>query len=495
MLEEKTKSSQKPIRVRFAPSPTGFLHVGGARTALFNYLYAKANGGKFILRVEDTDRERSSVAATKQLIAALRWMGLDWDEGPFKKSDSGPYFQSERLHIYQRYFEKLQAEGSAYLCYCSDAELKEKRELAKSVAKPFLYDGTCRNLSAAQKAKLERSGKSSTLRFLVLPQEIVFDDAVKGEMHFDTSIIGDFIIRKSDGFPSYNFAVVVDDASMEISHVLRGDDHISNTPRQILLFKALGFPLPIFAHVAMILGPRKEKLSKRDGASSVEEFQKAGYYSDAFINHLALLGWSPADGEEYLSREKLEHAMKQLKFSSAPAIFDYAKLDYFNGRYIRMLPEKQFLQDMKAFLVEHKKNTKSETSYELEHVKIDTMLLALRGYCKNLSDMPLLLENIFQEKVEIPMDLKPLLKNNSARNLFELALKIFSETSESFIQQSEFERLKSKAKAELSLYGKNFFVPLRIKITGKMQGLELPVFFSIVTRKKILKRLLSPVLP
>jgi len=287
------------VRTRFAPSPTGYLHIGGARTALYNWIFARQNNGKFVLRIEDTDAERSTEESIEAILESMKWLNLDWDEGPEKDGDYGPYFQSKRLDIYNKYLDKLIEEGKAYRCFCTPEELAEKKEKARKEKKQYKYDGKCRNLSKEEINKNLKENKPFVIR-LKVPQneEIIFNDIVRGEIKVNTSIYDDFIIRRSDGYPVYNFAVVIDDALMKINYVIRGDDHISNTPKQILIYKALDFKVPDFAHLSMILGEDKTRLSKRHGATSIQQFKEEGYLPEALINYLARLGWGYDDSQE-----------------------------------------------------------------------------------------------------------------------------------------------------------------------------------------------------
>ncbi|MCX5726533.1 MAG: glutamate--tRNA ligase [Candidatus Saganbacteria bacterium] len=329
------------IRVRFAPSPTGYLHVGGARTALFNWLFAKNKGAKFILRIEDTDRMRSTIEANKAIIEGLEWLGLEWDEGPGVGGEYGPYYQTERLPIYREAAEKLLAEGKAYYCFCTAEELEENRKLAAERKEAPKYDGRCRKLSEAEIEGQKVKQKDRVIRFkLPAVGETVVSDLIRGEVRFENDLLDDFVIIKSDGFPTYNFAAVVDDNLMKITHVIRGDDHLSNTPRQILLYEAFGFPLPKFAHLPMILGSDKARLSKRHGAVSVVAYSEMGYLPEAMVNYLARLGWSHGD-QEVFTREELTEKFSLDKVGKTSAVFDIEKLNWLNGQYIRKaLPER-----------------------------------------------------------------------------------------------------------------------------------------------------------
>jgi len=325
-------------RVRFAPSPTGYLHLGGARTALFNWLYARRHGGAFVLRIEDTDVERSSADMVTGILEGLRWLGLDWDEGPEVGGPYGPYFQSERLARYRAAADRLVAEGHAYYCYCAPERLRAEREKAEARGEAWQYDRTCLALSPERVAELEAIRAPRAVRFKVPPAHAAFDDVVHGRIAFDPRALEDFVVLRSDGHPTYHLSVVVDDVEMRITHVIRGDDHISNTPKHLLLFEALGAAAPAFAHVPLILGGDKKRLSKRHGATSVTEYRRQGYLPAAMVNFLALLGWSPGDDRELMSVEELAAGFSLEGISGGNAVFNVEKLDWMNGQYLARLP-------------------------------------------------------------------------------------------------------------------------------------------------------------
>jgi glutamyl-tRNA synthetase len=327
------------LRVRFAPSPTGYLHIGGARTALFNWLLARRHGGIFVLRIEDTDVERSSGEMVEGILDGLRWLGLDWDEGPIIDGSYGPYFQSERLDRYRAAADDLVRRGRAYYCYCTSDELKAKREAAEGAGGAWRYDRTCCRLTQEDIATREREGRPRAIRFLVPEGRMRFDDLVHGPIEFDAANIEDFVILRSDGQPTYHLSVVCDDVAMKITHVVRGDDHISNTPKHLLLYAAIGAPVPQFAHVPLILGPDKKRLSKRHGATSVMEYATQGYLPEAMVNFLALLGWSPGSGDQELfTRDELVQVFDLAGISGGNAVFNPEKLDWFNQQHLMRLP-------------------------------------------------------------------------------------------------------------------------------------------------------------
>lgn len=339
-------------RVRFAPSPTGYLHVGGARTALFNYLFARRHGGVFVLRIEDTDVERSSAEMVTGILDGLRWLGITWDEGPEVGGPHDPYFQSARLDRYRTVAAGLVASGQAYRCYCSGERLRAEREQAEARGEAWQYDRACLALTPDQRAAHEEAGHPYAVRFAVPPGVTAFDDAVHGRISFENAGIEDFVILRSDANPTYHLSVVADDVDMAITHVVRGDDHISNTPKHVMLFEALGAPVPTFAHVPLILGEDKKRLSKRHGATSVMEYAHQGYLPDALLNFLALLGWSPGGDRELMSRAELVEAFGLEGISGGNAVFNTEKLDWMNGQYIASRTPEALQAEVTPFLRE-----------------------------------------------------------------------------------------------------------------------------------------------
>lgn len=340
------------VRVRFAPSPTGYLHIGGARTALFNWLFARKMGGKLILRIEDTDTERLKEDSVSQILTSLKWLGINWDEGPEAGGDYGPYYQSERREIYAKYAEKLLEEGKAYYCFCSAADLEAQREKQRAAKQPFRYARTCRDLDPAEAKARAAAGEPYSVR-IKIPTEgsITVHDLIHGDVTFNMDQFDDFVIVKSNGMPTYNFAVVVDDHLMGMTHVLRAEEHLSNTPKQLLIYEALGFEPPKFGHMPMILAPDRSKLSKRHGATSVEEFRSQGYVAPAIVNYLTLLGWGPGDEREIFSLEETVKLFELEQMSKKAAIYDTKKLTWMNGQYLSELPLEQILPEAKPFFI------------------------------------------------------------------------------------------------------------------------------------------------
>ncbi|MDA8144826.1 MAG: glutamate--tRNA ligase [Thermaerobacter sp.] len=339
------------VRVRFAPSPTGSLHVGGARTALFNWLFARHHGGRMVLRIEDTDRSRSREESARGILEGMRWLELDWDEGPERGGDYGPYYQSQRLPVYREYLHRLEEAGAVYPCYCTPEELAARREEARRAGRPPRYDGRCRALSRQERSDREGRGIEPVLRLRVpAAGATVVDDLIRGSVSFENAVLDDFILWKSDGMPTYNFACVVDDAAMRISHVVRAEEHLSNTPKQLLLYVALGEEPPRFAHVPMILAPDRSKLSKRHGATSLEEFRQQGFLPQAMVNYLALLGWSPDGVTEKMDRGFMVAHFDLGRVTHNAAVYDVQKLTWLNAIYLREMAVAALARAVTPFL-------------------------------------------------------------------------------------------------------------------------------------------------
>ena len=332
-------ATNSPVRVRFAPSPTGHLHVGNARTALFNWLFARQKDGTMVLRIEDTDLDRSEARYEDQLIDDLKWLGLDWDEGPDVGGPYGPYRQSDRLDVYREHAERLLSERKAYLCFCTEEELQRERENATAEHRQPIYSGKCRNLDPAEAELRRKDREACAIRLRIPEHPIKFHDIVHGPVEFSNEVVSDPIILRSSGMPVYNYVVVIDDALMKITHVIRGDDHLSNTPKQVALYEALGWPVPEFAHLSTILGADRERLSKRHGATSIANFRDMGVLPEALVNYLALLGWAPSGGtREIFSREELVKEFSLERVTPSPAVFDMEKLYWLNRHYIKESP-------------------------------------------------------------------------------------------------------------------------------------------------------------
>jgi nondiscriminating glutamyl-tRNA synthetase len=476
------------IRVRFAPSPTGYLHIGNVRTALFNWLFARHNQGDFILRIEDTDLERSSREYEKGVLQDLSWLGLDWDEGPDIGGKQGPYRQSERLNLYRNYAHKLLEEGKAYYCFCSSEELQEDRSNALKEGRPPRYSGKCRKLSPDKVEQALKADKPAALRFKVNEGIVAFTDLVRGEISFDTREIGDFIILRSDGIPPYNFAVVVDDNLMQINYIIRGEDHISNTPKQILLYKALGFPLPQFAHLSMILGKDRSPLSKRHGVTSLAQFRKEGFLPDAMRNYLALLGWSSPDEEEILSSEKIIAEFSLSRVSRSPAIFDIDKLKWMNAHYLRKMDHNELVSQALPYL-RAANYLDQEPDEDAKHLLAE-MIEAVSDHISTLAELPEELKIFFhfdvRQAVQSP-EIKKMFEEEKALKVIE---KIFSAIENT--EQLSFDLFKEIAISvgkEVGSKGSELYHPIRAAITGRFSGPELKKVIPILEKGKNLTRI------
>ncbi len=469
-------------RVRFAPSPTGELHVGNARTALFNWMFARHHGGSFILRIEDTDESRSVLSYQVNLLNDLSWLGLDWDEGPQKNGSYGPYKQSERLNIYKEHLQKLIDADLVYPCYCTEEELEEERQALILSKRMPRYMGRCRNLTSEERKQRENEGRKHSFRFKVKPQVVEFEDLIRGTMKFDGEAIGDFIIVRSNGMPAYNFAVVIDDHLMGITHVIRGEDHLSNTALQMMLYRAFNFIPPTFVHHSLILGKDRAKLSKRHGSVSVGEFRKQGILPEALINYLGLLGSSFTDGREVLSREEMIAGFALERASKSGAIFDEEKLHWLNAIYIRNCKMGNLVERLKPFLEQAGYITAAIDAKWLNEV-VDLVKTELT----TLAEIGSHIDIFFDAKYEITAGAKQILKKESAAQV----VKVFGEylktiagnPRENYLAAIKYTKEKTGAK------GKELFMPLRAALTGKVHGPELDKIFLILGKDTILKRL------
>lgn len=476
----------KPVRVRFAPSPTGELHIGGARTAIYNWAFAKAMGGSFILRIEDTDPERSTEENKQVILRAMKWLGLTWDEGPEVGGDFGPYLQTQRFDTYTSALERLKQRDAVYPCFCTKEELDEKRAAAeKSEGGYSGYDRTCRNLSKEEAQRRIEAGEPHVWR-LKVPENhgpIEFHDAVYGDMSFPIEVMDDMILVRTDGTPTYNFAVVCDDANMQITHVIRGDDHLSNTPRQILIYEALGFEVPTFAHLSMILGADGRKLSKRRNATSVEQYQAMGYLPDAIVNFLALLGWS-LDGETtIIPREVLCKEFSLERITRKDAIFDETKLDWMNGEYIKAMGAKAWVDAVSPFLIEAGLTTKEAIEENEEWYEKLYPLVAER--MKRLTEAPEKLAFIFDGPT-VKLDEKSVQKNllKEGCRADEVLRKVRAILADESIpwQCDPLQDTCRELVDTLGLKAKLIFQPIRVAVTGSQ--VSPPLFESIELMKR-----------
>jgi nondiscriminating glutamyl-tRNA synthetase len=481
------------VRVRFAPSPTGRLHIGTARTALLNWLYAGKTKGVMILRIEDTDLSRSTAEFEESIMSDLAWMGLNWDEGPDIGGSRGPYRQSERLDLYKKKAGELLQSGAAYRCYCTPEELEERRKQSLSKGMMPKYEGTCRALSPEQEAEWIAQGRIATIRFRVPDGVIGIRDLVRGDIEFSSDVIGDFIILRSDGTPSYHLAVVVDDGEMGVTHVIRGEDHITNTAKHVSLFKALGYRIPEFAHNAMILGPDGGKLSKRHGATSIGEYKQKGYLPEAINNYLALLSFSTGGEREVFTLDELADLFEIEKISKSPAIFDIDKLNWLNGQHIRAADVNRITALCIPYLKEAGLVTGDAETGEISHDEYEQIVKvmdAVRGNFTVLADAPHY-ATIFLGRFEIEDDTMEWLKKSHVPALLEAFRDlIFGSRNELDIDQGkEIMGTVREMMKPLGIKGKDLFMPIRIGLTGAVKGPELPFVLDILSKDEMIARL------
>ena len=469
------------IRVRFAPSPTGHLHVGGARTALFNWLFARREGGKFIVRIEDTDRVRSTEKSERAVLEDLKWLGLTWDEGPGVDGVYGPYRQSERLDIYREHAERLLACDKAFHCYCADEELEEKRKKALAEGLVPQYDGACRNLTPSARKELESEGRSPVVRLRAPLQDVAVSDLIRGDILFKKEMLGDFIILRSDGRPTYNFAVVVDDALMEISHVIRAEEHLPNTMRQVLVYEVLGYPLPVFAHVSLIVDKDRSKLSKRRGATSVAEFRDQGYLPGGLLNYLALLGWSPPEGEEIMPVTELIEKFELERVSLSPAAFDEDKLNWVNSHHLREEP----LADVAALAVRF---AETHGLIEPDFARFEAMVDLAREGLARLSDLPEAIAFFFDGDLEMEEEAREWLSREDAKQLLGSLVSRLRE-SDGAIDAGLFKAALKATGKDAGIKGKDLFMPVRSALTGRTHGPALGEVAAVLGRGRVLERL------
>jgi nondiscriminating glutamyl-tRNA synthetase len=476
------------IRVRYAPSPTGHLHIGNARTALFNYLFARNKGGKFILRIEDTDQKRNIEGGEQSQIKYLKWLGMDWDEGPDVGGEYGPYRQSERNDIYKVYFTRLLEEGNAYKCYCTEEELAAEHDAQVARGETPHYSGKCRHLTEEQRAALEAEGRMPSIRIKVPAGKVYsFDDIVKGSVSFESDGFGDWVVVKKDGIPTYNFAVVIDDYLMKITHVLRGDDHISNTPKQLMVYDLLGLEIPVFGHMTLIVNENHRKLSKRDESiiQFMEQYEGLGYLPEALLNFITLLGWSPGGEEEIYSKEEFIKIFDANRLSKSPAVFDKHKLEWMNNQYVKQADLDKIVaislpQLIKAGRV-HADMSDSEREWAIKLIALFQEKMSFGAEIVELSDM------FFKDEAEYEEEAKAILSGETVPQV----LKAFSEEVaglEDFIAENIKAAIKTVQKTT-GQKGKNLFMPIRSAVTGQTHGPDLNQTIELLGKEKVQARL------
>ena len=477
------------VRVRFAPSPTGRLHVGGARTALFNYLFAKKRDGRFILRIEDTDRRRHQESTVKSLLNALEWLDLTYDEGPIlqggelkNKGDFGPYRQSERLSIYREQAEKLLRAKSAYYCFMTEEEVAEKRETAVREGIPFRLQSPYRNLSLAEAEKRRAGGTPHCIRLKVPEEQKLYrvNDLIRGTIDFPADMAGDFILIRSDGFPVYNFSCAVDDALMKITHIFRGEEHLSNTARQFMIQEALGFARPVTGHLSLLTGRDKKKLSKREGAESVESLKEEGFLPSALMNFLALLGWNPGTEREYFTKPQLISAFSEKGLNASSAVFDRDKLLWLNSEHIRNMETRRLHSALSPFIEEANLTFKSDLSWW------DPALKEMKSSFKTLQQAVEVLKPLAEGVFTVSAESLPVLKWPAAKPFIQRWVSALKQMDREYLSPEDFQAVKSRIQENLK--GKEFFMPLRCAILGKPQGAEIKALITLIKREELIRR-------
>jgi nondiscriminating glutamyl-tRNA synthetase len=475
------------MRVRFAPSPTGQLHVGNARTALFNWLLAHGHDGTFVLRIEDTDAERSTRESEQSILDDLRWLGLEWDEGPDIGGPHGPYRQSERLHLYASYANELLGAGHAYWCFCSPAKLEAERKAMLAAGRPPRYSGTCRNIAADDARARIDAGERPVIRFKIpLSTVVSFTDLVRGEVTFNTDVIGDPVLVRSDGRPAYNFAVVVDDALMEITHVIRGEDHISNTPRQLLLYQALGFSPPSFAHLALVMGPDHTPLSKRHGATSVAEFRLRGFLPEALVNYLALIGWSPGASlehpganDELLPVDELARRFAIENVGHSSGVFDVEKLAWMNRHYMKAAAPGRVAADSIRYFIA-RGYVRRRTDEGLDYIA--SLLPMAVGSVDRLEEIPDRLHFIFEFDPAASLrreDVARVIDEPGARDV----IRALPDAIEGpLVDRDAFRAVAARVRERTGQKGKALFHPIRVALTGSEGGPEMDLAVPAIER-------------
>lgn len=480
------------MKVRFAPSPTGPFHIGGARSALFNWLLARREGGTFLLRIEDTDLVRSTRESEENIKAALKWLGMDWDEGIDVGGDNGPYRQTERLDIYKEVTDRLIAEGKAYYCYCTEEELEAERQAQLARGETPKYNGHCRHLTEEQRAAYEAEGRKPTVRLRVpLNETVAFDDMVRGHVSFESNGIGDFVIVKSDGIPVYNYAVVIDDHTMEVTHVIRAEEHLSNTPRQIVIYNALGWEVPTFGHISLIMGKDGKKMSKRHGATSVEQYKNLGYLPEAINNFLALMGWAPEGEQELFTTEELIKNFSMDRVAKNPAVFDIDKLNWINFNYMKKLTDEELYTLCLPSLQEA--GYASAQPDEAEKARLTMLCVCLKDHISYGAQIKEEAAMFFTDSISIDEEHRDDIKAVLAEESCPTVLAAFGDKLKAMDEVTP-EQVKAAIKAimkETKLKGKFVFMPIRVAITGQMHGPDLNYIVPLLGRDTVLARLAS----
>ena len=468
------------VRVRFAPSPTGQLHIGNVRTALFNWLFARKKSGTFILRIEDTDLERSEARYETQLLEDLKWLGIDWDEGPDVGGPYPPYRQSDKMAVYQTYAERLIREQKAYYCFCSAEELERERQQALAEQKQPNYSGKCKTLDPAEIQRKLAAGEKGAIRLSIPERPIRFHDIVRGDVEFSNEVVSDPIIVRSSGIPVYNYVVVIDDADMKITHVVRGDDHISNTPKQVAVYEALGIPVPEFAHLSTILGPDRERLSKRHGATSVSSFREMGYLPEALMNYLALLGWAPTGGDrEIFPKDELIREFSLERATPSPAVFDFEKLNWLNRHYIKAAaPERLHAMGRGFFQGAGLLPANSDANV---NGWADRLVDLLAPYVDKLDQLPdkagILFKTDPAAALAIPENAETFANEKAVAVVKAFAQHISADAT---LTPERFKAVMNEVKTAVGVKGKDLFHPVRIALIGSHSGPDFDKLIPLI---------------
>lgn len=476
-------------RLRFAPSPTGYLHVGGARTALYNYLWAKHQGGKFILRIEDTDEVRSTQESLKMVIEDLDWLGLRWDEGPDPKTlqdvgPYGPYKQSARREIYMKIAQELLTQGRAYYCFLTDAEIETQREALMKAGKPPHVNSPYADWPMEKALAKIQEGGQAVVRFRTtdLKKDYVFHDIVRGEIKFPSDMVGDFVLLRSGGMPVYNFCCAVDDHLMKITHVLRAEEHLSNTLRQMMIYEAMQWTLPHFGHLSLILDEDRKKLSKRKGATSCHEFKLEGYLPEALTNFVALLGWSHPEGKEVLSPSELVQSFSLDRFNPAGAVFDAVKLKWMNSVHLRALSNEQIWSQILPFLQEAGLNLPKDPAWAAKSVE------TFRPNLETLADAVELYRPLAEGSYQILPEADEVFTWSSSKAVFETWIQGLNAHAGEVLSADDFAKLQDEVKVKANVKGKNLFMPIRVAVIGKPHGTELKILVPLMNKSSLIAR-------
>lgn len=483
-------TQKNKIRVRFAPSPTGYLHVGGARTAFYNYLFAKNQGGDFILRIEDTDQARSTEESLKMVIHDLKWLGLNWDEGPHPETlkdmgPVGPYKQSQRLDLYQDVAQELLNRGLAYYCFLTDEEIENQKKAAEAAGKIAHLVSPYESWTLEKAKEQLRNGRTAVVRFKTreLKKDYTFTDLVRGQVTFPSDMVGDFVLLRSDGMPVYNFCCAVDDHLMQISHVLRAEEHLSNTLRQMMIFEAMKWNLPQFGHLSVVLDEDKQKMSKRKGATSCFQFKEEGYLPEALLNFIALLGWSHPEEKEIISVDEMIKTFSTSRLNSSGAVFDGVKLKWMNAQYLRALPDNELWKHVEPFLQKAKLNLPYE-NLEWAYQSLRTF----KTHMETLGDAVGLFSLLDDSQFQIQPESTEVLSWEPTKSVLQKWKELLlAHSSENFLE-SDFLRIENDVKTSLNVKGKNLFQPIRVAVIGKPQGTELKILVPLMNKKSLISR-------